>query len=432
MSIYASFLKQLGLAKESVRGAVEVLPTKWVAVTPDSELNYSVALLDDPSVRGIMSKYPSIAGMYSGTGSIKFPLRASDIGEFIQMLIGNPTTTENTAFVVQAGVNDKINFTEDGGAEVTATLTAGSYAMGTSSAQAGTLCALIKAQMEVVNGADTYTVTYSRTTRKLTITKSAGVFVAKWSTGTNTLISAKTLLGFTVDTASAISCVSDSTTSYPAFSHAFKPTNILEPQSFSMFMDRGIGVKAYNLCNASVIKITRVPDTFINFDATIMFKGEDAGAIGSPVFTESEELTFQHDSIKIANSTNTQVKSWEVNLTNGLFAQKTVSGSRNITNLLATEYDANGTMTVYFETTAERDKFVAGTETSLEITISGDTITGASKYKIVLLLESVQYSAYPYGIEDGLLTAKTTWKANYYSANSRIYLLTLTNIKESY
>lgn len=434
MSLYSSFLKQLGLAKESVRGTAEAAPVKWVAVTPDSELIASVALLDDPAMRGVMSKYPGRAGLLSGSGSIKFPLRASDIGEFLHMLAHNPATTEQTAFVVSAS-NNKIDFKEDGGGELTATLANASYAMGTSSGQVGTLCAEIKSALEVA-GAGTYTVTYSYTTRKVTIAVSGGVTNVQilWLTGTNTATSAKTLLGFSnANTANSPSVTSDSTTSYPVFSHSFVPATQIQPQSYSMFMDRGLSVKAYNLCNVSTVKFTRVPDQFINFEASVMFKTEAAGSIGSPSFAdESKALTFQNDSIQIAASPNTQVKQWEVTLTNGLFAQKTVNGSQSINDLLATNYDAEGTMTVYFENETERAKFMAGTETSIQITITGDTITGAQTYKIVIDFDSVQYSAYPFGVEDNLLAVKATWRANYSSSNSRVWRVVLTNRALSY
>ena len=122
---------------------------------------------------------------------------------------GDPAAVEHKTYgslLVTAGVNDYIDFTEDGGAQVSAQLTAGTYPLGASSSQAGTLLALIKTQMEAVNGTSTYTLTYDGATDKVTITKNSGVFVLKFASGTNTLKNASQLIGFSGgDTSSAIS-----------------------------------------------------------------------------------------------------------------------------------------------------------------------------------------------------------------------------------
>ena len=128
---------------------------------------------------------------------------------------GDPAVSEHKTYgsiLITSNVNNYIDFTEDGGAEVSAILTPGTYPLGVASSEAGTLCALIKAQMEAVNGASTYTVTYSVSTDKMTITKSTGVFVIKFLTGTNTAKNASGAMGFTVaDTTSAIAATSNST-----------------------------------------------------------------------------------------------------------------------------------------------------------------------------------------------------------------------------
>ena len=80
----------------------------------------------------------------------------------------------NGVFYIYAG-NNKIDFNEGGG-ELTATLTNGYY-------NGQTLATEIKTQMEVT-GALTYTVTYSETTAKFSISGS-GSFTLLWNTGTN-------------------------------------------------------------------------------------------------------------------------------------------------------------------------------------------------------------------------------------------------------
>jgi hypothetical protein len=98
----------------------------------------------------------------------------------------NSIASGNGRFVVATGVNKKINF-DEGGAELTATLTPGTY-------NGQTLAVEVQTQLEVA-GALSYTVTYDETTGKFTIAAS-GNFTLRWNTGTDKAIDASGLLGF--------------------------------------------------------------------------------------------------------------------------------------------------------------------------------------------------------------------------------------------
>lgn len=100
----------------------------------------------------------------------------------------NGSGSGNGLFTITAASNDKIDF-DEGGAELTATLTAGSYT-GTS------LATEVKTQMDAAGG--TYTVSYSESTGKFTIARAAGNFTLRWQSGTNTAKTAGVTLGFNV------------------------------------------------------------------------------------------------------------------------------------------------------------------------------------------------------------------------------------------
>ena len=154
----------------------------------------------------------------------------------------------STVAVTCVASNDAIDFTEGAGAQVTGHLTPGTYKMGTSSGTAGTLCALVKTIMEAANGtADTYTVTYSATTQKVTAVNGTEVFVFKWSTGTNTAISAMALLGFTTDSASALSNTSDGTVGITA-SHVFSVVQSAILPTFSWWQKNGVNYPQHVGC----------------------------------------------------------------------------------------------------------------------------------------------------------------------------------------
>ena len=217
--------KKMGIQEESDWAAGTI--TAATRLLPLREAGIILGLQRQHIRPGRISGRASLKQSFLGTYAPKFtiPTFGYPVGgvlKLLKMALGSLTTAEVASFAVSAGVNDKIDFTEDGGAEVTATLTAGTYAMGTSSAVAGSLCALIKAQMEAVNGASTYTVTFSTTTGLVTITKSSGVFVLLWATGTNAATAADTLLGFAADTASAIAATAP-TALVAVYDHTIKP-----------------------------------------------------------------------------------------------------------------------------------------------------------------------------------------------------------------
>ncbi|MFA5937591.1 MAG: hypothetical protein WC822_06975, partial [Candidatus Paceibacterota bacterium] len=138
------------------------------------------------------------------------------------------------------------------------------YKMGASSAEAGTLCKLVKDQMESAGGTPTYTVTYAYATKKMTITKNSGVFVIKWLTGTNTLTAADSLLGFTTaDTASAIAATSDSTTGNFIMSHAFTRLASATLPSYSWWQKNGINYPEFAGCMLNKLEFSMKAKEFI-------------------------------------------------------------------------------------------------------------------------------------------------------------------------
>ena len=92
-------------------------------------------------------------------------------------------------FVIESGVNDALDFNEGGG-ELNATITAGTYT-------ADTLAAEIKIQLDA-EGGDTYTVTYSSSTNKFTIASDGSTFELMWDSGTNTATTIGSSIGFSV------------------------------------------------------------------------------------------------------------------------------------------------------------------------------------------------------------------------------------------
>jgi len=97
-------------------------------------------------------------------------------------------------FVIAVGVNDKIDFEETNGVELTAIITPGAYT-------ADELATVIETQMEA-SGASDYTVGYNHSTLKFTLASDraggGGTFKILWATGTNTATSIGSTIGFDI------------------------------------------------------------------------------------------------------------------------------------------------------------------------------------------------------------------------------------------
>jgi hypothetical protein len=434
MSPFSLEAKRWGLKKEGTRLTAETTATKWLSVDPGSEISHRLELLEDKGLRGIKAAYPSHSGVKVTDGKVTAPVRTSNFGEFLQMLLGNPSSAEQSVVTVEAGVNDKIDLAEDGGAAVAATLTAGSYPVGASSATAGTFCKLVKDQLEAANGADTYTVAYDTATRKFTITKSAGVFVLQWNTGTNKATSARALLGFNdADTASAIAATSDVAVANRVHKHTYLLPSGVQPPTYTFFIDRSLGVKKYNGVAVKKMMIKGNADGFVQHDTELLGLDEATGDIGSPVYTdEATPLTFQHVAVKLGGAAMTNVKEWSLSLDSGLFAKRNPGSQVAVDVLAPARMKIEGSLTVYFEDETERAKFIANTTNYLQFLIQGDTLAGTTKEAVDINLYKIAYKAFPYGDLDGLLGAQATFEAVYSVTDGKLVQVDLTNKVASY
>lgn len=423
-----------GYKKEAVRLTAETTPTKWLSVDSGSDFNHSLALLEDKGLRGSKAKYPSHAGIKTTDGKVSAPVRTSHFGEFLHMLFGDATSAEQATLVVSSGVNDKIDFTEDGGAAVAATLTPGTYKVGVNSAEAASFCKLVKDQMELAGGAPTYTVAYDATTRLFTITKDTGVFVIQWLTGTNTATSARSLLGFgAVDTASAISAVSTVASANHVYKHTFLLPTSVQPPTYTFFIDRSMGVKKYNGVAVKKLSLKGSQDGFVQGDIDLVGLNEAAGAIGSPVYTdESVPLTFQNVTVKLGGSAMTNLKEWALSLDSGLFAKRNPGNQVPVDVLAANQMKIEGSLNIYFENETERAKFLANTTNTLQFLIEGEVLSGVTKEALDLNLYKIAYKALPYGEVDGLLGAQCTFEAVMSVIDGKMVQADLTNKVVSY
>ncbi len=94
---YATQAKRFGLKKETTRLTAESTPDYWFAADPESNMDYALKHIQDPSIRGVHAAMPPVAGPKTCEGKIMLPANAQDVGELFHMLLGDAVSAQQAA-----------------------------------------------------------------------------------------------------------------------------------------------------------------------------------------------------------------------------------------------------------------------------------------------------------------------------------------------
>lgn len=431
MARYAIQSQRFGLAREATRGTAESAPAKWYPTRGLNELKFELKLLEDMGIRGSKAKYSPVSGIKVGEGKIPLNFDAQILGEFFYSLLGTISSAEDSEITISAS-NNKLNF-NIGAGELTATIGSAAYAIGTTSATPGNLCAAIKDALFAADATGTYTVTYSRTTKLFTIARSAGTFNLLAATGADIANGIWSTIGFAAtDRTGSLSYAGTVQIEY-SFSHTITEQTGILPPAYTFFQDRSMNVLKYNRGCVKAMNFKGTVDGLVEVDVDVLFENEASGSIGSPSYPTQRYHSFQHVDFKIAGSSNTNVKEWDMKIDNGAKALRTLKLSQLLDDIVAPDKIAvTGGFTIYFADTTERDKFIANTATTIRVLSEQDAIYGSTKWKIDMPLYNVRYTAHPYGEDEGLLAAKVSFEGFYSTSDSKTLQVVLTNQDTSY
>lgn len=364
----------------------------------------------------------------SGTNNAK---AADTLLGFSADILASAAATSPTAVTYAAGANDAICMTEDGGSEFSVFLTAGTYAMGETSATAGTLCKLVKDTIEAGNGASTYTVTYSRSTKKMTITKNTGVFVLKWTDGVNARIAAMSLLGFTADSASAIAAISDSTTAVPVITHTFTRVSSASLPSYSWWWKTGLDYGTFAGCMLNKLEIDIKNKEFIIADADWAGLLYADGSTKTVSYSALMPFKFDQAALTVGGSSNTDIEELKVTFDNMVEPVHVVGNTISATKIFSKGLRVTVSGTIIMENTTELAKFLAGTTTSFVVTITGaeaiSGVAGTVYPQLVFNIPEARYQAFPLPLPRDLIKVAFTAVGIYNVATTKTANATLRN-----
>ncbi len=429
MSLYGLQSFQFGLAREATRGTAESAPAKWYPIIAP-EAPYGPNHLPDQALRGVRAEYAPVAGRKTGTGKFKMVLDSQAVGEFLYSLMGAVSSNESSEVTID-GTNNKLDF-NIGAGELTATIPSASYPIGLTQATVGSLCKAIYDAIVAAEAVGTYTVSYSRTTKLFTITRSAGTFQLLRNTGTNVANSIWTTIGFTTaaNSTGALTYSGSAQVEY-VFKHDFSIGTSIQPPAYTFFFNWGLQVKKYNGACVKALTFTGPVDNLITVDVEFLFRSEADGSIGSPSFPVQRYMSFQHADFKRAGSSDTDVKSWTLKIDNMAKAHQTLALSQDIQDVVAPDpMTVTGDLVVFFQSETERAKFLANTDVALRALIQHSVISGSFYWAVDLPITAAKYKAYPFAYEDNLLAAKVDYQG--YHNGTSLILPTVYNQDVSY
>lgn len=225
----------------------------------------------------------------------------------------------------------------------------------------------------------------------------------------------------------------DSVNSPTVFRHTFNRLNSLSMPSFTFFVDRGLSIKRYPLTVIKKLNLTGAVDGKALLNADLLFKTEEPATVFTPTYGSPKPLMFFQTDFKIDGVSDVNVKSWSLHIDNGSVAHRTLNLSRDVKDILSPgRFMIDGGFEIYFETEAQRQKFLDVSSAALDITLTGDIIEDAFKNQLEFKLPEIRYSAYPFGTLENLLGAAVAFEADYNLAAGNSLQTILTNGVTSY
>lgn len=217
-----------------------------------------------------------------------------------------------------------------------------------------------------------------------------------------------------------------------AYLHSFSQLTTHQHPGYTMYLGRDSSYK-YNMSTVKKLSLVGDVDQPISLAADILFITEAAGPSLTPTLASPAPLIFKDTAFKIAGSTNQNVRSWSMDIDNGAFAKRALAQSYDIADILvAAKIMISGKFILWHESATERDKFIAGTSSDIQMLAEGATIASTYKYTLDVDTPEVFYKAFPFIDQDGILASEVEYEAFYDVADTKQVSIALMNTVTAY
>jgi hypothetical protein len=416
--------------------------TNWgTEVARTKEFDFTAESLaktdEDVMQENIPKRYVTTDEIYQGPvtvgGDVAMDLRYEGQEMLFEEIMKNSTNTEVASFAVTSS-NKYFDFKEDAGSALVGTVAESTYIMGDSDADSGSLCEAIKTALEAT-GTGTYTVTFSNSTKKITIAVSGAITNVQflWKTGThgsdNLDDHIGSLIGYadTADSASQPSHVADNVV-VTVFTNNFSFADaVTEGLTIEKLIDANLTTGKsllYTGVSGNSLDLTVEVGASINANYNLICQDEQLEetptgglSLSTAPLVQWHQPVMLYDSVditcKLINfniSVNNNLSTDRHRLCSRLSQQPQFSGKTEVT----------GSMQMEFDSATYWSLFNSKENKAFTFTFTGPEIKSGFNYYFKITVDKSRFQAFPVNPEDqNVVTVEVPFTAFAQDSSSR-------------
>ena len=407
MVVSTTRLRSMGLAKESTLGVPVTTPTRYLNIVPPDSFTPMIEPLPSKGIEAIRAMYPKITQGPGTLNGMKFKLEVEpdNCGELLEGCFGaDSKTAAGNNFIVITGYNDAIDFTVSS-TQYNAIVPAGVYS---TAAVESAITTALTAQLS-----NSWNVTVTSTKIVISGTSSS---VLNFLTGTNNLRTMALLLGFTkTDTSGATSHTAPNIPAYTLGTiHLFQPQNVSQLPTYTVWFDKWLKYPLFAGCMVDKfdlsIKAKGIVEADCDFVGTVY--DDTDGITEVATFSALKPFVWVNATVSVDGVQGLGYESFKLTINNQVKADHTLNGSIWPYVSYSEAFDSMVSAELLFESTTQYQKFLAGTEAHITVTLT--SVQNGVTYQMIIDIPHWYYkSANLYIPSNGPLKIPFTGMARY-------------------
>jgi hypothetical protein len=179
-----------------------------------------------------------------------------------------------------------------------------------------------------------------------------------------------------------------------AYKHTFTPIDVdSAPPVYTLEIASGSVYRQILNVAATSLEIEFPPNEIVSTTLSILGTKEQAGSSRTPAFPSVRDFTGADAAVKINNNTR-KLRALSLTINANLSDDHYVLGSRYLPRHILGEFEVTGSMDIEFEEESYLDEFLAESEASFEITLTGPQIESGVNYQLKLTMPKVIYETW--------------------------------------
>ena len=216
------------------------------------------------------------------------------------------------------------------------------------------------------------------------------------------------------------------------YTHTFVRTSVAQLPTYTWWFKKGAKYFQFAGCMLNKLELDVKAKEMVILDTDwVALKYDDTGITETVSYSPYLPFKFDQAVVSVAGSGSLNYESIKVTIDNMVEADNALSGSIYPAKIYSKGFKVTVAMSMFLENATEWAKFLAGTATSLTLTLtSGQNVpssSAATPFSLVLTIPTIQYNAAPLFIENGIMKIAFTGTAVYNSGSGYTMQAALAN-----